>query len=285
MEVLLANVGLAFALYRALLSQCAKLPIEPISIDGLRNAIRNRFRIARPQRLRLALAFRSGYSALDLLDASVAGDDASTARIQDLVQQMPDALKQPPPPPKHLTPKEKNYDHCPPPEQFKLENMFPRPLGSVEGTRKVPFLVNAAGLPFIRWKKPQPENVSRVLKTKLAVRQRRLDEMDAVESKLAPMAEREDEWDRIVGQLNDIEKGMENLVERPFSFAGEVKAYEHGLRTAFAMADEKSVQMGKRFTAIVLKEKEFAQRERAERKALRKARWLERTKGEKDAST
>jgi hypothetical protein len=280
-----ANARIAFALYRALLSQCAKLPLEPIAIDGLQNAIRNRFRIARPQRLRLALAFRSGYTALDLLDASVAGDDASTARIKDLVQRMPDALKQPPPPPKHCAPKEKNEAHYPTPEEFKLENMFPRPLGSVEGTRKVPFLVNAAGLPFIRWRKPQPENVSRVLKTKLAVRQRRLDEMDAIEGKLAPMADREDEWDRLVGQLNDTAKAAEDLIERPYSFAGEVKAYEKDLRTAFSEADEKSVQMGKRFTAIVLKEREFAQRERADRKALAKARWLERIKSEKDRST
>jgi hypothetical protein len=279
---LLANAEIAFALYRALLSQCAKLPLEPIFIDGLQNAIRNRFRIARPQRLRLALAFRSGYTALDLLDASVAGDDASTARIKDLVQRIPDALKQPPPTPKHLMPKKKNEAHYPPPEEFKLENMFPRPLGSVEGTRKVPFLVNAAGLPFIRWKKPQPENVSRVLKTKLAVRQRRLDEMDAVEGKLAPMADREDEWDRLVGQLNDAEKGTKDLTDRPNSFAGEVKVYEDDLRKAFAESDEKSIQLGKRFTAIVLKERQFAQRERAERKALAKVRWLERTKGEGD---
>lgn len=262
----------AIALYRALLSQCANLTIEQASITDLQNAIRNRFRVARPQRLRLALAFKSGYTALDLLDASVAGDDASTTRIKDLVARMPESLKQPPPPPKHLMPKVKNPAHYPPKEEHKLENMFPRPLGSVKGIRKAPFLVNAGGLPFIRWKKPQPKNVTRVIQTKIKTRQWRRDKLHEIDEVMLPMAHHEDRWDTLMFQLENREKGVEVSGQKRAKYVHAVENYRQELVDLYKQDDQRLRQMSRRFTDIVLKEQEYVKIEKKQRKAASKAR-------------
>jgi len=234
--------------------------------------------------LRLALAFRSGYTALDLLDASVAGYRVSTARILELVERMPDSLKQAPQAPqKHNPPKVKNEKHYPTAEEFKFENIFPRPEGTVKGPRKVPFLVHATGLPFVRWKKPQPENVTRLLQTKIVKRQRRLDDLDAIENQLGPMATLEDNWDSLVKRLKKEESGknqntcvLEVDDQWSGSFKQDIFEYEGQLRRMFHETDSRSIQLAKRFTAIVLKERELAEKERKERKAVAKAKWLER---------
>lgn len=70
----------------------------------------------------------------------------------------------------------------------------PRPV--VSGKRRVPVLVNARGVPFLRIKKPQPMNLSGVIRTKLEKRWRRVERRHMLQDALA-MARAEDQWDQL----------------------------------------------------------------------------------------
>lgn len=70
----------------------------------------------------------------------------------------------------------------------------PRPV--VSGKRRVPVLVNARGVPFLRIKKPQPMNLSGVIRTKLEKRWRRVERRHMLQDALS-MAKAEDQWDQL----------------------------------------------------------------------------------------
>ncbi|OQE09757.1 hypothetical protein PENVUL_c005G00825 [Penicillium vulpinum] len=70
----------------------------------------------------------------------------------------------------------------------------PRPLGDKK--RNVPVLVNARGLPFLRYKKPQPRNVSGVIRKKLGCRWDWIERRDRLKIELL-FAKDEEEWDHI----------------------------------------------------------------------------------------
>ncbi|KAF2668106.1 hypothetical protein BT63DRAFT_457408 [Microthyrium microscopicum] len=255
----------AIALFRALLSQCSLLPIDPGSIHALKNIIRQRFRLARPQRIRLGLAFQSGYTALDILDASVAGSADATKRVLDLLARTPNKLKTTPLSRqvffKNEREAKKNPAHADPPPEKRFEAVFPRE--KVEGVRKVPFMVNANGLPFIRWKKPQPKNVSRTIWMKLRTQQRQLDQVQAIAALHWPLADREDEWDGMMKRL-----GAE-YEETRGRWAEAVEGYEKELSDKWRADKKRDRERVERFTKIIWRERELAEKERVERKALK----------------
>jgi hypothetical protein len=85
----------AIALYRALLTQCAAIPLAQPRLDEIRNIIRNRFRAQRHtvSSRHLHVYFDAGYEALDHLDAARAGIHESTAYIDALVETAPFWMK------------------------------------------------------------------------------------------------------------------------------------------------------------------------------------------------
>ncbi|KAK1915496.1 hypothetical protein P3342_003306 [Pyrenophora teres f. teres] len=191
----------AIALYRALLSRCssAALPSDD-NRASLRNAIRNKFRRNRKiqSSYQLGLSFKAGYETLDRLDASAAGDDASTNLLAQLVSQLPSALiRAPPIRPRRQTlskpPKERLA--CLPPERAVLNV---RPYAKTSGPRHVPILASANGIPFLRLTKPQPPALSRILRQRL---QRKTDLFDAkvlLSNWWLPTCRQEDKWDDLL---------------------------------------------------------------------------------------
>lgn len=75
-------------------------------------------------------------------------------------------------------------------------SILSRPRPVVSGKRRVPVLVNARGVPFLRIKKPQPMNLSGVIRTKLEKRWRRVERRHMLQDALA-MARAEDQWDQL----------------------------------------------------------------------------------------
>jgi hypothetical protein len=88
----------AIALYRALLTQCAAIPLSSLRLDEIRNIIRNRFRAQRYtiSRRHLHVYFDAGYEALDHLDAAKAGVHESTSYLDALVERAPFWMKRSP---------------------------------------------------------------------------------------------------------------------------------------------------------------------------------------------
>lgn len=200
---LIAHRIAAIALYRALLSQCRALTtVEAQQRNELQNIIRNRFKQARhlhsPRRL--ILNFEASYEAIDYLDAAVAGDEASRSYVLDLLATAPDKIKQRPP----ITLskdvlKEARKQLHEKPAGFSSVLDRPLPLERLSGKRHVPKLYNAQGIPVLRFKKPQPENLSGYINHRSKQQQKRHDTRLRLEREIA-LAEAEDDWDRIVAE-------------------------------------------------------------------------------------
>ncbi|EON61480.1 hypothetical protein W97_00695 [Coniosporium apollinis CBS 100218] len=262
------------ALYRALLSQCAAVPISDDKRGALRNIARNKFRANREHhstRL-LKLGFHAGYEALDLLDASASGDTAATTKIDALLSKTPARLTQPPkkPAPK---PRKPAPDHLPP----EAKTLDVRPRLTVSGIRRIPKLVNAGGVPILRFKKPQPPGLSRLIKDKIKQRQDMFDRINAMQDIWIPLAEAEDTWDTIVKErfgvtdtrsqgLDSEEPGwsdvMRETVEQSFEWYDAQK--EKVRKTAIRMQD------------IIDQETELARQEKAVRDEKRRGEKLAR---------
>ncbi|KAF2431140.1 hypothetical protein EJ08DRAFT_696813 [Tothia fuscella] len=259
----------AIALFRALLSQCRALPIDETLRGQLQNVVRHRFRANRSLQgtRRIQLSFEAGYTAIDLLDEAVAGDVESTGRIQDYLERVPDYMKRAPKP-KPLPVKELPHPTAlfePPPEK-KFLNVFPRK--HVEGIRKVPNFVNASQLPFLRWKKPQPENVSRVIRDLYKQRIKRLDYVHQLQDYYIPLAQYEEDWDmHLKREFGAVEgsRDREGWVKPMKEVAWDIE------RTVKEKDEKSQVLMGE-FLDIVKREKELAGEEKEDRKRKAKER-------------
>ncbi|KAK3616848.1 hypothetical protein LTR56_024857 [Elasticomyces elasticus] len=241
----------AIALYRALLSSCRALAaVEGPSCNELQNIIRNRFKQARHEQStrRLRLAFEAGYEAIDHLDAAVAGDVPSHDYILDLLAKAPTKVKQAPPvaitqetvkdlkrslQPQYSTPRSSLFDR-------------PLPLSQLSGSRHIPVLYNAQGMPVLRLSKPQPESLSGLT-----------EELE--------MARAEDKWDEIVQQYDRGQRRArgENV------WAYEV--YEARNEVMGKLSDEKwkNQVMAEKMQAVVDRETEQVKLEREQ--SMRKA--------------
>jgi len=158
--------------------------------------------------------------------------------------------------------------HEPPPE-YKFLNMFPRP--TVKGKRKVPFLVSANQLPFIRWKKPQPANVSRVLRSLRDQRDRRFLYKFDLENYFIPLAQYEDEWDKTLVKEFGREMGLQDLSHD--SWESPMQELLVDVWKSLTERHERTKEMTQIMTDIVRTEAELAKKEKDERF---KAAWEER---------
>ncbi|KAF1981099.1 hypothetical protein K402DRAFT_343134, partial [Aulographum hederae CBS 113979] len=264
----------AIALYRALLRQCRAVPLDGEHRNSLQNIVRNRFaknkRLANPHLNKLA--FLAGYEALDILDAAVAGDRRKTEHVLDLVIRSPAPLKAPP---MKTNRKASSQVHippvCPPPEKSLLAT---RPRQTVPGRRRIPYLTSAHGFPFLRFKKPQPESVSRVLRNKIAQRIRSVEHRDALRDYYIPLAEHEDAWDSLVEQ----ELGRRSKHSNSLTWAEGYVELDAILHNEFVARATKSRELAEKMWEIVEKERELAEKESAERPNARSNRTTGRSK-------
>ncbi len=63
-----------------------------------------------------------------------------------------------------------------------------RPFAEIKGIRRPPYFASAQRLPFLRYKKPQPANVSRVLRAKQDTKFRRISYLQILEQYYIPLA-------------------------------------------------------------------------------------------------
>ncbi|USP74239.1 uncharacterized protein yc1106_01513 [Curvularia clavata] len=220
----------AIALYRALLSRCSSAPLPDDERVSLRNAVRNKFRRNRKIQspYQLGLSFKAGYETLDHLDASAAGDAASTSTLMRLVSRLPRGLTRAPPirPPREESPKERLA--CLPPEKAVLNV---RPYAKTSGPRHVPVLASANGVPFLRLTKPQPPALSRVLRQRLQRKIELFDTKVLLSNWWLPICKQEDEWDGLIdSQLEMREDNVRWIDAIRVSERENQEAYEKDMR-------------------------------------------------------
>lgn len=204
---------------------------------------------------RLKLSFYAGYKALDYLDDAVAGDTASIDRISGYLTKIPQYLKQPP---KILPPSPKQDD--PPyetPHEQQFFNRFPRE--TAEGERKVPIFVRANQFPMVRYKKPQPYQVTRTLRGLIHAKQRDIDYQQDYNDVYIPMAMQEDKWDKIISKEIGMDWDGDDDTWTRHAMAGSkvlqdlsIGRHKRTMEKAFKMVE------------IVEREQELADKEQAE---------------------
>ncbi|CAK3953622.1 Hypothetical predicted protein [Lecanosticta acicola] len=222
----------AIALFRALLQQCRAVKLPDQTKDDLQNVIRNRFKSQRhvTSHRQLKINFAAGYEAIDHLDAAVAGNEESQGYLISLLATAPESAKR--------TPRNKAWEKKERDDKRKERmraareerernklDLFsrPLPLEKLSGQRrKVPVLFGANHIPVLRLKKPQPQNLSAFLLSRINQRQRRHDRrLELIEA--LKIAKQENYWDMHVYNICGVESRRSSIEtdDGPAKSAGE----------------------------------------------------------------
>jgi hypothetical protein len=160
----------------------------------------------------------------------------------------------------------------------------PLPLDEIKGgKRRVPNLVSAQGIPFLRYSKPQPISLSRVIRQKQDRDQKKWTQQESLKGDIV-IAQREDEWDEIVaGQEAEEQARGKGGVKSPLDTNGreevggpeaswkhEMVVAEGELYQQIKRSDWKNAEMGRKMWEIVVKERELAAQEKREAKIQRR---------------
>ena len=139
-----------------------------------------------------------------------------------------------------------------------------------DGIRKVPFLVNSQGFPFIRIKRHQPRNLSRVLRQKRDKYWQRSNIVHFIEEYFQPLERYEDEWEELIqnqqGNLAGCVKdrdGREQKEEEKGTYLEEMEDAHREARDLWYGMRDKQIQLADRMRTIVQTEKQLAEEERA----------------------
>ncbi|KAH1627851.1 hypothetical protein KXX21_001007 [Aspergillus fumigatus] len=254
------------ALYRALLRQCSRLPGAVPELQTSKLLIQQKFRkyknLQSPSQT--ANALKAGYEALDLLHSASQGNEHDRHRIAKLVLESQSIKKkisefqkalassvQPKPLSKRELKKEESrrFQESTARRHPDATPILSRPRPVVNGRRRVPVLVSARGIPFLRIKKPQPKNLSDVIRTKLDKRWRRIERRDKLGVEIL-FAKDEDEWDQLtLGQPEAV------------TWAGEIKKALAEVNTQLKESDLKNKELAEAMWQVVLAERKLAAEE------------------------
>ncbi|KAL4743703.1 hypothetical protein BDV11DRAFT_178088 [Aspergillus similis] len=201
------------ALYRALLLRCRDLQRGRPELVSPQAHVRERFRkyknLQSPSQT--ANALKAGYEALDLVDSAALGNENDTGlvwRILAKAQSTKEQKRESQNVLSHIRPvKQPNKKQIRAEENRRFQeataqrhpdapSILERPRPVVSGKRRVPVLVNASGIPFLRIKKPQPQSLSRMIRRKLAERQKLVERRERLEPEIL-FGEDEDQWDEL----------------------------------------------------------------------------------------
>ncbi|KAJ5729990.1 Ubiquitin-conjugating enzyme spm2 [Penicillium malachiteum] len=131
-------------------------------------------------------------------------------------------------------------------------SILSRPNIELSGERHVPVLVNARGIPFLRLKKPQPKNLSGVIRAKLEKRWNRIVLRERLQTDLL-FAKDEEAWDRIIGVKSERESG---------TWSEAVKTSLDYVRAKIVETDQQNREMAEKMWNIVLQERKLAEEEK-----------------------
>lgn len=167
----------------------------------------------------------------------------------------------------------------------------PRPLEALggRGRRKVPHMDMASDLPFLRVKKPQPAQLSRILTQRMKVRADRLAQLTYLTEEAIEDAREEDEWEDLVRRQQWAEgaravPGEAGGGGRGGSYRGALA--EHAIDHMYRQITEEREDAVARADAmrdLIRRERELYVREKAERERAAKERWVLRVKEQRAA--
>lgn len=135
-------------------------------------------------------------------------------------------------------------------------SILERPRLVVSNKRRVPVLVNARGVPFLRIKKPQPRNLSGVIRNLLERRWRKIETRTRLSEELI-FAQDEDAWDKLTSSASASEP----------SWAAPIQTSITETNQAVKQWDERRRDMAEKMWNIVLQERELAAQEEEQRRA------------------
>jgi hypothetical protein len=141
------------------------------------------------------------------------------------------------------------------PEALSILN---RPRLTLSGKRKIPVLVNARGVPFLRIKKPQPRNLSGVIRSKLEKRWNRIVARDRLKVELL-FAKDEDAWDHLTRATEQA------------TWSEEIKLALDNVYEKIRGTDRQNRELAESMWSIVLEERELAEKEDEKRQLERLA--------------
>ncbi|KAJ5380264.1 uncharacterized protein N7496_002692 [Penicillium cataractarum] len=258
------------ALYRALLRQCSPSAAGDAPWrDETKCLVQQRFR--RYKRLQspsqIANALKAGYEAVDLLDRTSKGSQPDSHKLTAILSQAKSFKEQYAAEqrrvaelirPKPVSPRQARKEET---IRFEQEtsrkhpdapSILDRPRLNLNGKRKVPVLVNARGIPFLRIKKPQPRNLSGVIRSKLEKRWNRIVIRDRLHVDLL-FAKDEDAWDHLT-----------RAAERP-TWSEEVKLALDNVYDKIRETDRQNRELAESMWNIVLEERKLAEKEDEQR--------------------
>ncbi|KAL4953886.1 hypothetical protein BDW69DRAFT_148441 [Aspergillus filifer] len=258
-------------LYRALLRRCNDLRQTAPQLVSAQSHIKKRFR--KYKRLespsQTANALKAGYEALDLLHSASRGNANDTGIILSILdevqsvkqrkreaQKMLAAARPVKQPSLKEVKAEKNRQIQRETDRRHPEatSILARPRPVVSGRRRVPVLVNASGIPFLRIKKPQPKNLSRFIRRKMERRQKVLDRQQRLEWEVLFGGD-EDQWDLLT-------TGGEKE-----TWVGPVEDAIYDAKRLVASENERRRVLSEKMWEIVLAERKLAEEEEKQRRA------------------
>ncbi|KAL9001598.1 MAG: hypothetical protein Q9188_005444 [Gyalolechia gomerana] len=259
-----------FALYRALLRRSRKvLPIEQAELFEKHTKSAFRTNAKAHGRAAICAALSTGYRALEdlatrklsILRQLKESSHASTleSRCSKKTQEVPARTNQVRgDQPRHQPcDARRRWPH--PGAKLVLDGLPSPPPGKL---RRVPTLVNASHIPFLRFKKPQSPFLSYLIRKKNEEREKRVDKLQALEKSLI-FAEDEDQWDTILREHHRIsgDKGV--------SWASAVRVSHMSVKQVHQANTLKRLRMAQRMFNILQEQKKLAERERLERRNRR----------------
>lgn len=145
-------------------------------------------------------------------------------------------------------------------------NNWPRRDLAASRVRRVPYFTQGNMMPFLRIKKPQPANLSRVLRNKIDQKQARLARMAVLRNYYVPLAACEDKWDvvlerecGVVAPAKEVLPG--ELVREEGSWAEEFDRQAGELMQLQKEESRQRMELGKRMWNIVEVERQLAEKE------------------------
>ncbi|KAF7118196.1 hypothetical protein CNMCM5793_007597 [Aspergillus hiratsukae] len=256
----------SLALYRALLRLCGRLPGAVPELQASKSLIQQKFHkyknLQSPSQT--ANALKAGYEALDLLHSASQGNEHDRHRIATLVLESQSIKKQTAEfqkalastvQPKPLSKKELKKEELRRFQEMTARRhpdatpILSRPRPVVNGRRRIPVLVSARGIPFLRIKKPQPKNLSGVIRTKLDKRWHRIERREMLGVELL-FAKDEDDWDQLTLGRPETE-----------TWAGEINKALTQVSTQLKESDLKNKELAEAMWQVVLAERKLAAEE------------------------
>lgn len=298
------------SLYRALLRQSHALHVvesnegsRSKAAEVLSNLVRFRFRedckIQSPTQIVNGL--KAGYAALDLVHACNHNSSTALSQLKNLLESTASraehttayraalaAARSPTSPKKlakiaHLRAVATKANSTRYPGSKPILQR-PLPLSEIKGgKRRVPNLISAQGVPFLRYSKPQPISLSRVIGQKQERDQRKWTQREGLAADTI-IAQWEDEWDEAVqaqmakeqgrGQRSlkpaDKLKGSGETNDQEERWKYEIVSAERELYRQIKENDRKNAELGRTMWEIVVKERELAAQEKREAKIQRR---------------